>query len=331
MRSFKFSALFAMAAMALGSYGSSASAQTAINWGDNATSYRGQIGARLAFFCPGGGSASSVWGTDMYSDDSSICTAAVHAGVIGWGGGVVTIQIQPGMPSYQPSTRNGVTTQSWPAWTGSFSFANGGGVTADPQAWGRNAQGYIGQSGPITMNCPGGGSPGSVWGTDYYTSDSSICTAAVHAGVINMGRGGTVTFYMSGGLSAYPGSSRNGINTSTWGSYTSTFAFTPNPPSNARGISWSTDGASVVSTGQSAVVLCSPGGSASSVWGTDVYSSDSSVCTAAVHAGVIGWNGGAVMVTGVGGQPQYIASSRNGVSTSSWGSYHSSFVVARAR
>jgi hypothetical protein len=304
-----------------------ASAQTMIGWGDNATSYRGQNGNRLSFVCPGGGSANTVWGTDIYTDDSSICTAAVHAGAIGWGGGVVTLTIMPGMQSYGGSNRNGVSTQNYPAWTGSYSF----GGAAPAADWSQNAQSYIGRAGPVTMNCPPNGSPGAVWGTDYYTTDSSVCTAALHAGVINRGRGGTVTFYMSAGLGGYPGSSRNGVTTSSWGSYTSTFAFTPNAPAAGRGISWANDGASVVSTGQSAVVMCPGGGSAGSVWGTDVYSSDSSICTAAVHAGVIGWGGGAVQITGVPGQGGYAASSRNGVSTSSWGSYHSSFIVARPR
>lgn len=333
MGMFQRSALTMLAAAAIMSGASSTSAQGVIGWSENATSYRGQIGNRITFMCSSGGSASSVWGTEMYTDDSSICTAGVHAGVINWGGGTVTIQIEPGQPGYSGSNRNGVTTMNYPAWTGSYTFVGGGGGGGggNQAAWGTNAQSYIGRSGPITLDCPGGGSPGSVWGTDYYTTDSSVCTAAVHAGVINMGRGGSVTFFMSGGLSSYPGSSRNGVSTSTWGSYTSTFAFTPNVPSSARGISWSTNGAAVVSTGQTATVSCSPGGSAGSVWGTGVYSSDSSVCTAAVHAGVINWGGGTVVVTGVGGQSRYVASARHGVATSSWGSYHSSFVVESPR
>ena len=40
------------------------------------------------------GSAGPVYGTDIYSDDSSICTAAVHAGRVDFAeGGLVTIQI----------------------------------------------------------------------------------------------------------------------------------------------------------------------------------------------------------------------------------------------
>ncbi len=153
----------------------------------------------------------------------------------------------------------------------------------------------------------------------------------MHAGVISLGGGGSVTFYMHGGMSSYTASSRNGIDSRSWGSWGSTFAFTPNPPMNARSIGWGTDGASVVSNGTTAIVVCSGGGSAGSVWGTDIYTSDSSVCTAAVHAGVIGWGGGVVQVTGMPGQGSYRASQRNGVATSSWGSYGASFVVSSPR
>lgn len=321
-----------LVASALSSFATGASAQTPIAWSANATAYRGQIGARLIFVCPPGGSASSIWGTDTYTDDSSICTAAVHAGAVAWDGGVVTVLIQPGADRYAASTRNGVTSQRYPAWTGSFTFVNVGGSTSERAAWRRNAAMFVGQTGPIAMTCPSGGSPEPVWGTDYYTSDSSVCTAAVHAGVIDIVRGGAVTFYMFGGLGSYPGSSRNGLTTSSWGSYTSTFAFTPNlPTTTTRSIAWSDDGVAVVLTGQTTVVTCPGDGTVGSVWGTDIYSADSSVCTAAVHAGVISLGGGSVMVTGIAGQRTYAGSLRNGITSRPWGAWDASFVVARVR
>lgn len=319
------------AAFAAGIVGSAATveAQEPINWGDNAVHLRSFVGRQFRFVCPGGGSAHTVWGTDVYTDDSSICTAGVHAGAIGWGGGLVTIQIAPGQSSYPPSMRNGVSSQTYGPWTGSFFFV-GVRPAGDPASWQRNAQSYSGP-GPFSLNCSPGGVPGSVWGTDYYTSDSSICTAAVHAGVITLASGGTVTFFLHGGLPSYPGSFRNGITTSSWGAYGSTFAFTPNPPMMVRTIAWSTDGASVVQPGQSVMVTCPMGGSPGRVWGTDIYTSDSSVCTAAVHMGVIDFRGGTIAVTWAPGQPSYRASMRYGVASDSWGSWGNSFLVAPAR
>ena len=59
----------------------------------------------------------TVWGTDDYTDDSSVCAAAVHAGAITKAtGGRVNIEMLTGLPSYSASTRHGVTTSPWGAW-----------------------------------------------------------------------------------------------------------------------------------------------------------------------------------------------------------------------
>ncbi|MEP7159081.1 MAG: LCCL domain-containing protein, partial [Chloroflexota bacterium] len=56
-------------------------------------------------------------------DDSSVCTAAVHAGLITFAaGGSVTIEIQPDAVTYTGSERNGVSSGSWSTWYGSFVF-----------------------------------------------------------------------------------------------------------------------------------------------------------------------------------------------------------------
>jgi hypothetical protein len=94
-----------------------------VTWSLSATAYRGQEGLLVAYDCPPDGSAGSVWGTDVYTDDSSVCTAAVHLGLITEAsGGRVVIQISDGLDAYEGSTENGITTQSYPAWSGSFTF-----------------------------------------------------------------------------------------------------------------------------------------------------------------------------------------------------------------
>ena len=53
---------------------------------------------------------------------------------------------------------------------------------------------FRGDEGSVFLvNCPGGCTEdkGSVWGTGIYTQDSSICRAAIHAGV-NQDFGGLV-------------------------------------------------------------------------------------------------------------------------------------------
>ena len=78
---------------------------------------RGMNGARYAFRCPRGEPlARHVIGSGPYTDDSSICSAAVHAGALhDGGGGDVTIEIRPGEliagSDATPSTRARTTTR----------------------------------------------------------------------------------------------------------------------------------------------------------------------------------------------------------------------------
>jgi len=74
--------------------------------------------------CPAEGAdltAGLVWGTDIYTDDSSVCVAAVHAGVLTTDGGTIRVNMLEGQESYTGSERNGVTTEDYGSWGGSFS------------------------------------------------------------------------------------------------------------------------------------------------------------------------------------------------------------------
>jgi hypothetical protein len=98
---------------------------TQADWTMDATQYRGQNGSRYAFTCPANGTADTVWGTGPYTDDSSVCTAGVHAGVITFGrGGRVVVQIAPGQDRYAESSANGVRTSSYGSWSGSYLIVN---------------------------------------------------------------------------------------------------------------------------------------------------------------------------------------------------------------
>lgn len=93
----------------------------------NLVSYRNKVGQTFQFTVTGSTSG-AVWGTDAYTDDSSVARAAVHAGVVGVGETkTVAITILPGQASYAASTRNGIASSSWGAWSGSYSFAGASG------------------------------------------------------------------------------------------------------------------------------------------------------------------------------------------------------------
>jgi len=75
---------------------------------------------------------------------------------------------------------------------------------------------------------------------------------------------------------------------------------------------------------------CPAQASSGSVWGSGPYTADSNICTAARHAGAIGTNGGVIQLIERPGQSSYTGSSKNGVETSNWGSYGSSYDVLAA-
>ncbi|MCA9521996.1 MAG: hypothetical protein KC609_13530 [Myxococcales bacterium] len=191
------------------------------------------MGARLTFYCPGGGSPRTIYGTDIYTADSPICVAAVHAGRISWNGGVVRIKIGGFHPAYFGSFRNGVRSRRWGNYSWSYRFSGrhhgpgpvGPGPGVVTIHWGSNATAYRSMMGQtFRFYCPGGGSPRTIYGTDIYTTDSSICTAAVHAGRISWG-GGTVRIMITSGQPYYAGTFRHGVSSRRWNRYGWSFVF----------------------------------------------------------------------------------------------------------
>ena len=102
-------------------YSSAISIATANDMTAYSTSDIGKI-YKMTITGAGGG---AVWGTDIYTNDSYIPTAAVHAGQVTVGQTKdVYIKIIEGQNNYPATTRNGVTTSSWGAWGLSYSFVS---------------------------------------------------------------------------------------------------------------------------------------------------------------------------------------------------------------
>ncbi|HYO87474.1 MAG TPA: LCCL domain-containing protein, partial [Candidatus Limnocylindrales bacterium] len=80
--------------------------------------------------------------------------------------------------------------------------------------------------------------------------------------------------------------------------------------------------------GEAMDVTCPAGCDTGRLWGTDIYTADSTVCWAAQHAGVIRIGGGSFTVTALGPQQEFAGSTQNGVTSASWASYDASFEVA---
>jgi hypothetical protein len=83
------------------------------------------------------------------------------------------------------------------------------------------------------------------------------------------------------------------------------------------------------SAGQEGFFACDGKCGGGSVWGSGPYTGDSDICSAAQHAGVIGESGGVFKVTNAPGCDSYTGSTANGVTTSGYGSYGSSFNVSK--
>lgn len=202
-----------------------ASAQD-VNWSTNASAHAKEMGKQFTYTCPANGVPNrSVYGTDTYTTDSSICAAAVHAGKITpAAGGKVTIEIKAGMATYAKAVRNGVASKSWGGYHATYVFVASDGPTK--ATWRTNAtsiKASLGQT--FGFACPPGGAFGSVYGTETYTTDSSICTAAVHAGKITKKLGGTVKIFLQPGVAQYVGSTKNGVTTRKWGAYHTHYIF----------------------------------------------------------------------------------------------------------
>jgi hypothetical protein len=208
----------------------------------NAGQVQGDPGAVFQIACPPGcESTGGLWGTDVYTADSAICRAGIHAGAITPAGGVVTIQIQPGRPAYRGAARNGITSNDYGSYARSYMvMASAGTVTGTPP--GPPTGSVLAQQQAIEAGCsfnanqiqdaagaarliacpPGCAQQGGLWGTDVYTADSGICRAAIHAGMISDG-GGMVVVVLDSGRPAYRGSVRYGVTSSDYGSYPKSF------------------------------------------------------------------------------------------------------------
>ena len=196
-----------------------------LDCGSSVNSLGGKAKKGFKGTCPAGCTTGSVWGTGTYTTDSSVCVAAVHAGVIDPNkGGMVAVDVSAGMPSYKGSTKNGVTTNDWGAFDKTFTF-EGAKADAPITLTCSDSINTLGSKvdGDFDGTCPSGCTTGSVWGTDVYTTDSPICVAAVHAGAIKASAGGDVHVKVVAGKSAYKGSTKNGVKTSDWGAFDKSF------------------------------------------------------------------------------------------------------------
>jgi len=358
----------------------------------NMTGYRAS-NQRVVNVLTTGSTSGGIWGTDVYTDDTHVGTAAVHMGFIAPGEtAVVAVLILPGQSSYSASSRNGVSSSSWGAFAGSYSILGvvpsfslqpspaarweGAVATFDSAAtgpgnltyqWFRDGNPLGGETGtsltlsgvgmgdagqyhvvaanevgPVVgetaelavvvksagdaaISVPGsmsvfrsdtgqvkrvtltGSSGGVVWGSGFYTDDTGLSTAAVHAGLLQPGETGTVAVWIGPGQSVYRSTLQNGVTSSSYGSFPGSYAFLARVPhvtaqptpravwagdsvtfavqasgSGALGYQWRRDGVDLDGATASTLTVADVG--AGEVGAYDVVITDSEGCVVSAQA-----------------------------------------------
>jgi hypothetical protein len=80
--------------------------------------------------------------------------------------------------------------------------------------WSSTASEYDDYAGKlIRYQCPKNGRAGKVWGTGPYTTASSVCSAAVHAGYLTLADGGPVIIQIRAATEPYQAGEQYGIKT----------------------------------------------------------------------------------------------------------------------
>jgi hypothetical protein len=183
-----------------------------------------------------------------------------------------------------------------------------------------------GEKTEFKVKCPKDCTTGSVWGTGWYTGDSPVCVAAVHAGVIEADAGGMVTVKIEKGLPSYVGTKKFDVTTASWGTFEKSFSVNGskdgNTPPAVKVSCWDT--LAKFPGKKTVAVSCPASCTGGTVYGSGPYTGDSAICVAAVHAGKITKEGGEVSLHTVPGLSNYPGSTKNGVGTSSWTSYWAS-------
>jgi hypothetical protein len=331
----------------------------------NLVAFRDRVSQTFLFQVTGSNNETQViWGGEdgVYTDDSPLALAAVHAGVLRAGEtGVVEVDVLPGRSSYGGCTKNGITSRSYAEFGGSYRISRqklpvNFVQTIDlTQYRGRNGQ-------TMTFVINGDANAGTVWGGDFgvYTDDSALAAAAVHAGVLKNGQRGTVRVTILPGRDSYPAISRNGVESSKWESWGGSYKIEgagevvpppaiPQPavpmpgtvpPKFGSRTDYPVDNTDPTTTpnlsnfrGQNNAIIYVQvtGTTEGSVWGSDVYTDDSTLGAAAVHAGLLKPGEKALLkVKILPGRAEYSGCERNGVTSRPYAEWGGSFSLEKA-
>jgi hypothetical protein len=158
----------------------------------------------------------NIFGNGRYSPSSSLCVAALHAGVLTRPGDAVTFWRQPDCPRLWGSAANGVVSQNEASPTATFSFTAEPPPCPPPPSASADLRPCPTLFSKEFEARPEGSSfdctcaydkyrKGSLWGTRIYFIGSDVCDAAQHAGMVDR-KGSTVTVFLGGECDRFRGS-----------------------------------------------------------------------------------------------------------------------------
>jgi hypothetical protein len=181
----------------------------------------------------------------------------------------------------------------------------------------------------------GAAAGGAIYGSDVYVPGSTLSMAAVHAGVLKEGQRGVVKVTVLAGQQTYAAATRNGITSNAYGASTVSFkverAFGFLPKIGYGNVLTDPGTLSAYRGQNGKSYLFEVTGRADlSIAGADIYTDDSALATAAVHAGALSaGQTGVVRVTILAGQASYDGTTRNGVTSGASTNYPGSYQVER--
>ena len=191
---------------------------------------------------------------------------------------------------------------------------------------------FIGSVGMIyRVNCKTCyGAKGVVFGTAIYHPLSSICKAAYHSGTLKKGKAGTILLEITNSQPVFNGSQgQDGSNSATFSGAERSFRLRKSP--KLTKISCMTKGNDIIFSKKPFytrfVVQCPKNclRFKGQIYGTTIYSENSSICKAAIHYGIIGSKGGEVQFIIENGLQNYKSSKGFGIISKSKSSQVRSF------
>ncbi len=345
--------------------------------GNSITQFRNRTGDIIKFSVTGR-SGLSVWGTNIYTDDSDVGIAAVHAGLLEVGETAdLQVLITPGQSAYRGTERNGIASRPFGRYAGSYQiFAQDldlsseaelfnntneqtpGNAPAEPTTVNLDRRVFLGnittlqepstedtriqtislvstdghRYGPwqLVRQSSAAAETESRWVTtpriildpDTYTLEHSS-PEVWHANTDSNQQGFAILSGIALGDPVAPSPTEPTPEPDP----------EPVPSPSAPEITPLPSGIVAGFRGQNDLELYVEitGTVSGSIWGTGIYTDDSPVAAAAVHAGVLAdGETGTVKVTILPGQPSYEGSLQNGIQSSAYPAWSGSFSVEPA-